>query len=104
MRRLVAAYVPWLLSALLFPVEAQDFTGVPPCAVSCLTDAIQKAACSLTDMACQCTTNSQMNIAILISPCLADSCSVEDNISTAFGPPSTQRPEPKGKSETDFLH
>ncbi|KAF6816456.1 hypothetical protein CMUS01_04038 [Colletotrichum musicola] len=59
-------------------VAAQDFSGVPQCALPCLADAIPKVGCALTDTACQCSTEKQEALVPIAAPCLLSACNSGD--------------------------
>jgi hypothetical protein len=59
-------------------VAAQDLSGQPQCALKCLQENIPKAGCELDDTACQCEPSFQKKLAPIITPCLTESCEVED--------------------------
>ncbi|KAG8671425.1 hypothetical protein FPOAC2_04761 [Fusarium poae] len=59
-------------------VVAQDLSGQPECALKCLKEYIPKAGCELDDTACQCESSFQTKLAPIITPCLTESCQVED--------------------------
>ncbi|OHE96638.1 hypothetical protein CORC01_08095 [Colletotrichum orchidophilum] len=59
-------------------VIAQDFSGQPKCALSCLAEAIPKVGCNLTDTACQCTKEKQEALAPIAAPCLLAACNSTD--------------------------
>lgn len=56
---------------------AQNFSGQPSCATSCLSAAITGAGCSLDDAACQCGPT-QSAIAASAAPCLLGACPASD--------------------------
>ncbi|ETS77808.1 hypothetical protein PFICI_09870 [Pestalotiopsis fici W106-1] len=56
---------------------AQNFSGQPSCATSCLSVAITGAGCALDDAACQCGPT-QASIAASAAPCLLTACPVTD--------------------------
>ncbi|RDL31532.1 uncharacterized protein BP5553_09741 [Venustampulla echinocandica] len=63
-------------------VSAQDLSGEPACAIPCLTSAISKVGCGLTDQACQCGTG-MAPIQTAVTPCLISNCSPADLIIAA---------------------
>ncbi|KAH7078057.1 hypothetical protein BKA63DRAFT_602055 [Paraphoma chrysanthemicola] len=58
-------------------VSAQDFSGVPSCAIPCLIPAVQGSGCGLTDTACQCTTGRE-SITNSLFGCTPSRCSASD--------------------------
>ncbi|CAK7241194.1 MAG: hypothetical protein STHCBS139747_002653 [Sporothrix thermara] len=65
--------------ALAGSAVAQNLSGEPACASSCLVSAISAAGCAPGDVACQCGPT-QSAIATLVAPCLLDGCSGPDLI------------------------
>ncbi|KAI0125143.1 hypothetical protein BJ170DRAFT_490526 [Xylariales sp. AK1849] len=61
-------------------IAAQDggyFPGEPSCAIPCLTSAISKAGCPLSDISCQCGPT-QTAIAANVAGCLISNCGAGD--------------------------
>ncbi|CAK7232251.1 hypothetical protein SCUCBS95973_008198 [Sporothrix curviconia] len=59
--------------ALAGSAVAQNLSGEPACASSCLVSAISAAGCAPDDVACQCGPT-QSAIATLVAPCLLAGC------------------------------
>ncbi|ERT00288.1 uncharacterized protein SPSK_09810 [Sporothrix schenckii 1099-18] len=59
--------------ALAGAAVAQNLSGEPECASSCLISAISKAGCAPNDVACQCGPT-ESAIASLVAPCLINNC------------------------------
>ncbi|KIH91291.1 hypothetical protein SPBR_02023 [Sporothrix brasiliensis 5110] len=59
--------------ALAGAAVAQNLSGEPECASSCLISAISKAGCAANDVACQCGPT-ESAIASLVAPCLINNC------------------------------
>ncbi|CAK7206264.1 hypothetical protein SEUCBS139899_009051 [Sporothrix eucalyptigena] len=59
--------------ALAGSAVAQNLSGEPQCASSCLISAISAAGCAADDVGCQCGPT-QSAIATLVAPCLLASC------------------------------
>ncbi|TPX17081.1 uncharacterized protein E0L32_003199 [Thyridium curvatum] len=68
-------------SALVLAVAgiaaAQNLSGQPACATSCLSSAITAAGCQATDQACACGSK-QGQIGVLVAPCILSACSPAD--------------------------
>ncbi|KAK4102900.1 hypothetical protein N658DRAFT_494964 [Parathielavia hyrcaniae] len=56
---------------------AQNLSGQPSCATSCLISAISAAGCGPSDMSCQCGPT-QAAIGLGAAPCLLWSCSADE--------------------------
>ncbi|KAF7548765.1 hypothetical protein G7046_g8562 [Stylonectria norvegica] len=61
-------------------VAAQNFDGIPECAIPCLKEAIPKVGCALDDQACQCNADTQSKLVSIVSPCLIKACSSNELI------------------------
>jgi hypothetical protein len=74
----VVAYI--LLSVVYSQTIQSEVDMFPSCALTCLTNAISAAGCSITDYACQCGTR-RSTIAGIATPCVVSTCSTTDAIS-----------------------
>ncbi|KAB5547234.1 hypothetical protein GE09DRAFT_1224251 [Coniochaeta sp. 2T2.1] len=68
-----------LILAVAGLAVAQNLSGEPPCATSCLSSAISRAGCALDDQACQCGPT-QTAIGGFAAPCLLGACAASDLI------------------------
>ncbi|KAL6410450.1 hypothetical protein AUP68_06873 [Ilyonectria robusta] len=59
-------------------VAAQNLSGVPECAVKCITDGIKETNCDPTDSGCLCSAETQSKLAAAAGPCLQKACSSSD--------------------------
>jgi hypothetical protein len=79
------------LASILVVALAQDIASevakLPSCSLTCLTDAISGAGCSLTDYACQCG-SAKNAITKAATPCIAKACSTGDTLSHYHIPPA----------------
>ncbi|KAJ4298769.1 hypothetical protein N0V88_003802 [Collariella sp. IMI 366227] len=53
---------------------AQNFSGQPECATSCLSSAISAVGCKGEDIGCQCGAVTKAEIAASVAPCLMKAC------------------------------
>ncbi|KAE8414053.1 hypothetical protein BDV36DRAFT_266429 [Aspergillus pseudocaelatus] len=71
-----------LFTSLAF---AQTLPNIPPCAASCLVNALQGDGCpSITDFACHCQ---KPELVPKVSPCVAQACPIADQ--SCMSSPST---------------
>ncbi|KAJ9129962.1 hypothetical protein NKR19_g10101 [Coniochaeta hoffmannii] len=66
-----------LVLAIASLAAAQNLSGEPACATSCLSSAISRAGCDLNDQACQCGPT-QAAIGSFAAPCLIGACAASD--------------------------
>jgi len=73
------------LTLVVSLANAQNLSGEPPCASTCLVSAISVAGCQPSDVACQCGTG-QPAIQTAVTPCLISSCNATDlNLAAQVG-------------------
>ncbi|PMD46697.1 hypothetical protein L207DRAFT_577543 [Hyaloscypha variabilis F] len=61
------------IAAIFSLAAAQNLSGEPACATSCLLSAISAASCAPTDVSCQCGLS-----AAVVGPCLIGACNATD--------------------------
>ncbi|KAN0106031.1 hypothetical protein V8E51_008907 [Hyaloscypha variabilis] len=61
------------IAAVFSLAAAQNLSGEPACATSCLLSAISAASCAPTDVSCQCGLS-----AAVVGPCLIGACNATD--------------------------
>ncbi|KAJ2975344.1 hypothetical protein NQ176_g5573 [Zarea fungicola] len=66
--------------AVIGLAAAQDLSGIPTCALGCITKVIPSSACSLTDVKCFCNAEKQAQIQNLAGNCLNEACTAAELI------------------------